>query len=145
MLAEAAPSRNLNNALWSRPRLSSPHTQTVKPGFNAVGPWELKIGPRMFIVQIQNQQFFHWWADDKLVCVCVYSFFTPLHRCCCAKRGIWTNGSTVGMMINWKLLLLLNAALLLSYIHHSQEPESTASKKKGPLCLISLIPFLNFK
>lgn len=76
-LAEAGPSRNLNNALSSCPRLSSPHTQTVKPGFNAVSPWEFRIGPRMFIVQTKHWEFFHWLGDDKLVIVCIYCFFFP--------------------------------------------------------------------
>ncbi len=84
-LAEPGPGVNLNNVLCSCQRLSSPRTQTVKPGFSAVSPWGLKIGHTLCLNKIQ--EVCYGPGDDKLhvVLVCIYCFF---HRCWCTSRGM---------------------------------------------------------
>ncbi len=86
--AAASPSQNVNNALCSHPRLSSPHTQTVKQGLNAVSPRGLRIGQERAQIHCLNktQEVCYWPGDDKLDGVLVCIFSTVRIRCC-AYRG----------------------------------------------------------
>lgn len=141
-LAEAGPSRNLNNALSSCPRLSSPHTQTVKPGFNAVSPWEIRIGPRMFIVQTKHWEFFHWLGDDKLVIVCIYCFFFPHST---DFVVLIEEFGQIAQLQGWWLIGKFRKKCFFGvYINHNQCLVSTASQN-DPLCLISKFLFFEFQ